>query len=222
MPLPYKNRAEAAHQLADLLQPYADRPDVLVLALPRGGVPIAYEVARALNAPLDLIVVRKLGVPGHEELAMGAVAMGGIRVLNDEVIWGLAISDEAIEQVTTAEQQELRRRERVYRGERPAPTIQGRFVILIDDGLATGATMRAAVAAVRQLQTAWIVVAVPVAAPEAIAALRGETDEVVCPATPEPFLGIGRWYEDFAQMTDEEVRGLLERAWRYRPLQEGS
>jgi putative phosphoribosyl transferase len=222
MPLPYKNRAEAAHQLADLLQPYADRPDVVVLALPRGGVPIAYEVARALNASLDLMLVRKLGVPGHEELAMGAVAMGGIRVLNDEVIWGLAISDEAIEQVTTAEQQELRRRERAYRGERPAPTIQGRCVILIDDGLATGATMRAAVAAVRQLQPAWIVVAVPVAAPDAIAALRGEADEVVCPATPEPFLGIGRWYEDFAQMTDEEVRGLLERAWRYRPAQEGS
>jgi putative phosphoribosyl transferase len=153
---------------------------------------------------------------------MGAIAVGGTRVLNDEVIRGLAISDEAIERVTAAEQQELRRRDRAYRGERPAPTIQGRCVILIDDGLATGATMRVAVATVRQLQPAETVVAGPVAPPDAIASLQGEADEVVCPATPEPFLGISRWYEDFTQVTDEEVRELLERAWRYLPPREGS
>jgi putative phosphoribosyl transferase len=222
MPLPYKNRTEAACQLADLLQPYADRPDVLIMALPRGGVPIAYEVAKALNASLDLMLVRKLGVPGHEELAMGAVAIGGTRVLNDEVIRGPAISDATIERVTIAKRQELQGRERAYRGKRPAPTIQGRCIILIDDGLATGATMRAAVVAVRQLQPVEIVVAVPVAPPDAIATLREEADAVVCPATPEPFIGISCWYEDFEQVTDEEVHQLLERAWRHRPPQEVS
>jgi putative phosphoribosyl transferase len=220
MPLPYKNRIEAGGQLADLLQPYVNGPDVLILALPRGGVPIAYEVARRLRIELDLMLVRKLGVPGHEELAMGAIAPGGTLVLNEEVIRGLAISDEAIERVAAAEFQELRRREHAYRGERPVPRIQSRRVILVDDGLATGATMRAAVAVVRQEQPAEVVVAVPVAPPDTVAALRQEADAVICPATPEPFLGIGRWYEDFAQVTDGDVRALLERARQHRSAHE--
>jgi putative phosphoribosyl transferase len=220
MPLPYKNRTEAAGQLADLLQPYASGPDVLILALPRGGVPIAYEIARRLNMELDLALVRKLGVPGHEELAMGAIAAGGTLVLNEEVIRGLAISDEALDRVVAAELQELRRREHAYRGECPAPRIQGRRVILVDDGLATGATMRAAVAVVRHQQPAEVLVAVPVAPPDTVAALQQEADAVICPATPEPFLGIGRWYEDFAQVTDEDVRALLEGAWQHRPARE--
>jgi predicted phosphoribosyltransferase len=220
MPLPYKNRTEAAGQLADLLQAYANRPDVLVLALPRGGVPIAYEVARRLNIELDLMLVRKLGVPGHEELAMGAIAPGGTQVLNEEVIRGLAIAAATIERVAAAELQELRRRERAYRGERHAPRIQGRRVILIDDGLATGATMRAAIAVVRHQQAAEVIVAVPVAPPDTIAALRQEVDVVICPATPEHFLGVGFWYEDFAQVTDEDVRALLQRAWQHWPAPE--
>lgn len=220
MPLPYKNRAEAAGQLADLLQAYANRPDVLVLALPRGGVPIAYEVARRLNIELDLMLVRKLGVPGHEELAMGAIAPGGTQVLNEEVIRGLAIAEATIERVAAAELQELRRRERAYRGERPAPRIQDRRIILVDDGLATGATMRAAMAVVRHQEAAEVVVAVPVAPPDTVAALRQEADAVICPATPEPFLGVGFWYEDFAQVMDEDVRALLQRAWQHWPAPE--
>jgi putative phosphoribosyl transferase len=220
MPLPYKNRTEAAGQLADLLQPYASGPEVLILALPRGGVPIAYEITRRLNLELDLALVRKLGVPGHEELAMGAIASGGTLVLNEEVIRGLAISDAALDRVVAAELQELRRREHAYRGERPAPRTQGRRVILVDDGLATGATMRAAVAVVRHQQPAEVLVAVPVAPPDTVAALQQEADAVICPATPEPFLGIGRWYEDFAQVTDEDVRALLEGAWQHRPARE--
>jgi predicted phosphoribosyltransferase len=220
MPLPYKDRTEAAGQLVDLLQPYASGPHGLILALPRGGVPVAYEIARRLHLELDLMLVRKLGVPGHAELAMGAIAPGGTLVLNEEVIRGLAISDEAIDRVAAAELQELRRRERTYRGERPAPRVQGRRVILVDDGLATGATMRAAVAVVRHQQPAEVVVAVPVAPPDTVAALRQAADVVICPATPEPFLGIGRWYEDFAQVTDEDVRALLARAWQQRPAHE--
>lgn len=216
----YMNRTEAAGQLADLLQSYANRPDVVVLALPRGGVPIAYDIAKRLNSALDLMLVRKLGVPGHEELAMGAVAAGGVRVLNVEIIRGLALSDETIERVAAVELQELGRRERTYRGQRPTPSIQGRHVILVDDGLATGATMRAAIAMVRQQQPAEVVVAVPVAPSATIEALRQEADAVICPATPEPFLGIGRWYEDFPQVTDEEVRALLERAWQRQPAHE--
>jgi putative phosphoribosyl transferase len=219
MHLPYENRVEAGRMLATLLTPYARRPDVLVLGLPRGGVPVAYEVARALEASLDLLLVRKLGLPGHTELAMGAIATGGIRVLNPEVVEGLGVPAAVIEKVVAVELQELQRRARVYRGDRPTPQIEGRCVLLIDDGLATGATMRAAIAAVRQQQPARLVVAVPVAPPATIAVLRKEADAVVCPATPEPFFGIGQWYDDFTQVTDDEVRALLRRAWQPQPEQ---
>jgi putative phosphoribosyl transferase len=211
MHLPYANRAEAGRVLATWLTHYTSRTDILVLGLPRGGVPVAYEVARALKAPLDLMLVRKLGLPGHEELAMGAIATGGIRVLNLEVVEGLGVPATVIDKVVATELQELQRRERVYRGDRPTPQIEGRCVILVDDGLATGATMRAAIAAVRQQKPAWLVVAVPVAPAATIAVLRKEADVVVCPATPEPFFGIGQWYEDFTQVTDDEVRDLLKR-----------
>jgi putative phosphoribosyl transferase len=216
MPLPYRNRADAGLQLAEALKHSANRPDVFVLALPRGGVPIAYEVAKAFDAPLDLLLVRKLGVPGQEELAMGAVAMGGIRVLQDEVIRELAISDAELERVVTEERQALQHCAHAYWGERPAPAIQGRCVILVDDGLATGATMRAAIGAVRQQASAEIVVAVPIAPQDTITALSEEVDYVVCLATPQPFISISRWYKDFAPVTDAEVRDLLRRAWRNR------
>ncbi|MFL5802539.1 MAG: phosphoribosyltransferase [Roseiflexaceae bacterium] len=210
--LPFRDRREAGRLLAATLTAYANRPDVLVLALPRGGVPVAYEVARALGAPLDVFLVRKLGVPGHEELAMGAIATGGVRVLNKEVVRALGIPDYVIEAVTAKEQQELERRERLYRGGRPPPDVRGRTVILVDDGLATGATMYAAVQALRQQQPASIVVAVPIAAPETCAELSEEVDEIICAVTPEPFHAIGLWYEDFSPTTDEEVRDLLARA----------
>jgi putative phosphoribosyl transferase len=177
-----------------------------------------YEVAQTLKAPLDLMLVRKLGVPGHEELAMGAIATGGIRVLNAEVIEGLGLSDAEIERIAAREQQELQRRDQVYRGTRPPPDMEGRCVILVDDGLATGATMRSAVAAVHQQKPTRLVVAVPVAPLHTVARLR-EADEVVCPSTPEPFFSIGLWYEDFAPVTDEDVRVLLEQAWREQPEQ---
>ena len=208
---PFRDRSEAGRLLAAKLAAYANRPDVLVLALPRGGVPVAYEVARALGAPLDVFLVRKLGVPGHEELAMGAVATGGVRVLNDQVVRALRIPDYVIDAVAAQEQQELARRERLYRGGRPPPDVRGRTVILVDDGLATGATMHAAIKALRQLQPARLVVAVPTAAPETCEALRAEVDEVICAITPEPFYAVGLWYEDFSQTTDEEVRDLLAR-----------
>lgn len=213
----YKNRVDAAQVLAESLTQYAGRCDVLVLGLPRGGVPIACIVANTLNATVDLMLVRKLGVPGHEELAMGAIATGGIRVLNTDVVTELDIPPEVIEQETEVELLELRRRERVYRGERPVPDLEDRCVILIDDGLATGATMRAAITAVRQQGPTQLVVAVPVAPPSTIASLSEEVDEVVCPATPEPFFGIGLWYDEFEQITDEEVRTLLNRVWRNHP-----
>ena len=222
MLLPYKNRRQAGRELAKALQPCAHRPDVLILALPRGGVPVAYEVAKALNIPLDLMLVRKLGLPGHEELAIGAIATGGIRVLNTEVIEGMAISEAQIERIAAAELQELRRREKTYRGERPSAEVQGRCVILIDDGLATGATMQAAIAAIRQQRPAEILVAVPVAPKDTVALLRDQADAVICPATPEPFLGVGRWYEDFTQITDAEVRDLLGRLWQEQPERESS
>jgi putative phosphoribosyl transferase len=208
----FRDRNEAGRMLAAKLTVYANRPDVLVLALPRGGVPVAYEVARALNAPLDVFLVRKLGLPGHEELAMGAIASGGVRVLNDQVVRALNIPDYVIDAVAFWEKQELGRRERVYRGDRPPPDVQGRTVILVDDGLATGATMLAAVKALRQMQPARIVVAVPTASPETCDLLRAEADDVICAITPEPFHAVGLWYEDFSQTTDEEVRELLARS----------
>jgi putative phosphoribosyl transferase len=217
MHLRYINRSEAARPLAEALQPYAGRSDVLILGLPRGGVPVAYKVAQTLKVSLDLMLVRKLGVPGHEELAMGAIATGGIRVLNDDVVEGLGISDADIERIAAREQQELQRRDRVYRGNRPPPDMEGQCVILVDDGLATGATMRSAIAAVRRQNPARLVVAVPVAPLHTVARLREEADEVVCPATPEPFFSIGQWYEDFAPVSDEDVRALLEQAWREQP-----
>jgi putative phosphoribosyl transferase len=208
----FRDRADAGRQLGSRLEAYAGRPDVLVLALPRGGVPVAYEVARALHAPLDVFLVRKLGLPGHQELAMGAIATGGVRVLNEDVVRALDIPDDVIETVAAEEREELERRERIYRGDRPAPDVRGRTVILVDDGLATGSTMRAAVAALRQQQPARIIVAVPVGAAETCAELNGEADEAVCLRTPEPFYAVGLWYEDFSQTTDEEVRDLLRRA----------
>ena len=209
---PYRDRSEAGRYLAEKLADYAGRLDVLVLALPRGGVPVAYEVARALGAPLDVFLVRKLGVPGHEELALGAIATSGVCLLNDDVVRGLRIPPEVIDQVAATERAELERREQDYRGDRPAPDVRGRTVILIDDGLATGASMRAAVAALRQGQPARIVVAVPISAPSTCEEFQDEVDEVVCARTPEPFYAVGLWYEDFSQTTDVVVRDLLARA----------
>jgi predicted phosphoribosyltransferase len=212
MDMTFRDRTEAGQALARQLTSYAHRSDVLVLGLPRGGVPVAYAVARALHAPLDTLLVRKLGVPGQEELAMGAIASGGSRVLNEAVVQGLSIPEQVVEAVTSREQQELSRREHLYRGDRPGLKVQGHIVILVDDGLATGATMRAAITALREQRPAWVVVAVPVAPPAVYQALRAVADEVVCLLTPEPFFGVGRWYGDFSPITDEEVRGLLERA----------
>lgn len=208
----YRDRIEAGKRLATQLTEYADRADVLVLALPRGGVPVAFEVAKVLHAPLDIFLVRKLGVPGHEELAMGAIATGGVRVINEDVVRYLNIPDEVIDAVAMDEQQELERRERAYRDGRAAPDVQGRTVILVDDGLATGSTMRAAAIALRQQQPASIVVAVPVASSQTCDEFREEVDDIVCAVTPEPFRGVGQWYEDFSQTTDEEVHDLLKRA----------
>jgi predicted phosphoribosyltransferase len=210
-PKRFSDRREAGRLLAAKLAAYANRPDVVVLALPRGGVPVAFEVAQALNAPLDVFVVRKLGVPGYEELAMGAVATGGLRVLNDQIVQDLRIPDYVIDRVAAEEGEELTRRERAYRGGRPPLDVRGRTVILVDDGLATGATMRAAVMALRQHRPAHIVVAVPTASPETCEELKTEVDEVVCAITPEPFHAVGYWYEDFTQTTDQEVRELLAR-----------
>jgi predicted phosphoribosyltransferase len=205
----FRDRREAGRLLAAKLTNYANRLDTIVLALPRGGVPVAYEVA--LDVPLDVFVVRKLGVPGYEELAMGAVATGSVRVLNDQLVTRLGIPEHVIEAVAAREQQELARRERLYRGGRPPPDVRGRAVILVDDGLATGATMHAAIHALRQQQPARIVVAVPTASPETCEEMRAEVDDVICATTPEPFHAVGLWYQDFSQTTDEEVRELLAR-----------
>jgi putative phosphoribosyl transferase len=205
----FRDRRDAGRQLAAALSDYAGRPDLVVLALPRGGVPVAYEVATALGAPLDVFLVRKLGVPGREELAMGAIASGGVRVVNDEVVRELGIPDELIDAVAAAELQELRRREQAYRDGRPAPPVRGKTVILVDDGLATGSSMRAAVEALRRVGPARIVVAVPVAAPEVCAEFEDLADDAVCARTPVPFRAVGLWYDDFSQTTDEEVRALL-------------
>ena len=205
----FQDRRDAGRALADALRKYAGRDDVVVLALPRGGVPVAYEVARALGVPLDLFLVRKLGTPGHRELAMGAIASGGVRVLNDDVVRWYGIPKDAIEAVAREEERELVRRERAYREGRESVPIEGRVAILVDDGLATGSTMRAAVKAVRQLGPSAVVVAVPVGARETCDELSAIADEVACLRTPEPFAAVGQWYLDFEQTTDEEVRRLL-------------
>lgn len=209
---PFRDRAEAGRLLAETVREYGGRDDVVVLALPRGGVPVGFEVAKALNAPLDVFVVRKLGLPGQEELAMGAIASGGARVLNQELIRALGIPEEIVEQVTQEEQRELERREREYRDGRPPIDVHGKTVILVDDGLATGSSMRAAVLALKQKEPAQIVVAVPVAPRESCLELQSVADRVVCAVTPEPFWGVGQWYGDFSQTSDEEVRDLLRRA----------
>lgn len=208
----FHDRREAGQTLARMLTGYADRPDAIVLALPRGGVPVGFEVARALNLPLDVFLVRKLGLPGQEELAMGAIASGGVRVLNHEVIEALDVPPEVVDDVAAAEERELARRERLYRDDRPPLDVRGKTVILVDDGLATGSTMRAAVAALRQRGPARIIVAVPVGAAETCAALGQEADHVVCAFVPERFHAVGLWYQNFDQTTDEEVHDLLEQA----------
>jgi len=208
-PVRFRDRSDAGRRLAEKLAAYADRPDIVVLGLPRGGVPVAFEVARTLAAPLEVFVVRKLGVPGHEELAMGAVATGGVRVFNDEIVQGLGIPEDQIDAVAARELQELARRERAYRNGRAPLDVTGKTVILVDDGLATGATMRAAVRALKQQGPERIVVAVPTASPNTSAGLKAEADEVVCVITPEPFVAVGYWYDDFSQTTDAEVGDLL-------------
>jgi putative phosphoribosyl transferase len=208
----FTDRRNAGRVLARKLSAYAGHTDVIVLALPRGGVPVGYEVALALHTPLDIFIVRKLGLPGREELAIGAIASGGIRVLNNDIIRVLNVPEEVINIVARNELQELQRRERDYRGESPAPDVRDRKVILIDDGLATGASMRAAVTGVRAQHPARIIIAVPAASPEMCDAFEFEVDEMVCGMTPEPFYGLSRWYEDFSQTTDEEVRMFLKEA----------
>jgi putative phosphoribosyl transferase len=214
----FEDRAEAGRVLATKLAAYADRPDVLVLALPRGGVPVAAEVARALHAPLDVFVVRKLGVPGREELAMGALASGGICVLNEDAVDAYGISGDTIQEEIVREQQEIARQERAFRGDRSMVEIRGRTVILIDDGLATGSTMRAAVVALRRQDPARIVVGVPVGAVETCAEFQQEADEVICAQMPRPFYGVGMWFDDFSQTTDEEVREALRRSEEFAAL----
>jgi len=208
---PFRDRVEAGELLAEGLSHYRDRDDVIVLALPRGGVPVAAEIARRLHVPFDVFVVRKLGVPGHEELAMGAIASGGVRLLNDEVVGPLGIPANVIDAVAGREQIELERREELYRGTRAPVGLVGKTVILVDDGLATGSTMRAAVKAVRQQGPAQVIVAVPVGAPETCATLAREADDVVCLRTPDPFVAVGLWYRDFTPTSDREVRALLGR-----------
>ena len=214
MPARYRDRREAGRRLASLLPTYADQPDVIALALPRGGVPVAFEVALSLRAPLDLFIVRKLGLPDHEELAMGAIAIGGVRILDEKVIRSFGVTDAEVAEITATARHELERRARRYRGDRPLPDVRGKTVILVDDGLATGSTMFAAVTALRKQGAKRIVVAVPIAPPETCDAFRPLVDEIVCAMTPERFHAVGLWYEDFTQTTDEEVHDLLERAAR--------
>jgi putative phosphoribosyl transferase len=208
----FTDRAEGGRKLAEQLAAYANRDDVVVLALPRGGVPVAFEVASALAAPMDVFIVRKLGVPGHPELAMGAIATGGVLVLSHDIINELGIPETLVEQVAVREQLELNRRQRLYRGDRPFPSLTGKTAILVDDGLATGATMEAAATAVRRLEPAGVVVAVPVCAPEARTRLQAVADAVVCVMAPEAFRAVGLWYQTFDQTEDAEVVELLRRA----------
>lgn len=205
----FRNRTEAGQLLAVRLRSYANRADALVLGLPRGGVPVAYEVAKALNVPLDICLVRKLGVPAHKELAMGAIASDGVRVLNYDIVSWLGISSKTVDDVAAREWKELQRRDRTYRGDRPRPEIRDRTVIVVDDGIATGATMKAAIAVLQQQQPAHLIVAIPVAPPQICTELSREVDSVVCLITPQDFYAIGVWYEDFSQTTDDTVRELL-------------
>lgn len=213
-PRPFRDREQAGRILADRLKHYANRTDVIVLALPRGGLPVGVEVAAALRAPIDVFVVRKLGAPGQPELAMGAIASGGVRVLNDDVVQSLNVTNDAIDRVAQAEQHELERRERLYRGDRAFPRLTDQVVILVDDGLATGSTMRAAVRAVRHHRPSRVVVGVPTGAAETCEEFRNEVDEIVCVIAPEGFQAVGVWYEEFPQVSDEEVRELLARSSR--------
>ncbi len=210
----FRDRVEAGQYLAERLLQYADAPDAVVLGLPRGGVVVASEVARKLELPLDIFLVRKLGVPGYEELAMGAIASGGVRVMNEDVLRQISVSESTIEAVTRREERELLRREEAYRGDRPRLDVKDLTVILVDDGLATGATMRAAVKALRRQGPKRLVVAVPTAAPDTCDEFRAEVDEILCAMTPTPFYAVGAWYEDFSQTTDEEVQQLLKAARR--------
>jgi putative phosphoribosyl transferase len=212
----FPNRTEAGQELAERLRKYANRKDVIVLGVPRGGVPVAFEVAIALGAPLDVLVLRKLGVPGHEELAFGAIGSGGVRVLDLDIVEGLGISELDIERVTAAEKEELNRRERAYRGTRGPLDVSGMIVILVDDGIATGSSMRAAIRALRQMTPARIVIATPVAPASTCNRLKFDIDELVCVEMPEPFYGVGQFYEDFSPVSDEEVNELLDRA-SHRP-----
>jgi predicted phosphoribosyltransferase len=215
----FLNRREAGKELAGKLMEYAHRPDVLVLALPRGGVPVGYEIALALKAQLDIFLVRKLGLPGHEELAIGAIASGGIQILNQDIVHSLGIDASTISSILVAQLQELDRREQLYRGNRPVPDIKDRKVIIVDDGLATGASMRAALMGLRTHFPERVVVAIPAAAPQAIELLSSQVDEIAYLIAPDPFEGVGRWYEDFTQTTDEEVHSLLEAAGKLLPPQ---
>ncbi|HBY45695.1 MAG TPA: phosphoribosyltransferase [Chloroflexi bacterium] len=205
----FRNRRDAGRELAQRLAGWGGRDDVIILALPRGGVPVADEIARELDAPLDVLLVRKLGVPGHEELAMGAIASGGVRMVNDEVIGSLRLPLSVIDEVAEREQRELERRERAFRDDLPPPAVSGRVVILVDDGLATGATMRVAIEALRLQSPGRIVVAVPVGSPDTVRSVALLVDEVVCLLTPESFFAVGQWYGDFSQVTDADVRAIL-------------
>jgi len=218
MDIPFHDRAEAGRSLAERLRNYARRDDVVILALPRGGVPVGFEVAKALEAPLDVFIVRKLGLPGQEELAMGAIASSGGIVLNEDVVAMAHVPRRVIGQVAAEERQELIRREREYRGDRPPPDLAGKICILVDDGLATGASMKAAAMALRERGPARVVVAVPVAAASTCVEFRQIVDEVVCAMSPEPFHAVGLWYEDFSQTSDQEVRELLVKAQQMFPM----
>lgn len=210
----YRDRRDAGRTLSARLANWRGRDDVIVLALPRGGAPVADEIARELGAPLDVVLVRKLGVPGHEELAMGAIASGGVRVLNDEVVGPLGLSSAAIDEVAAREQRELDRRERAYRDDLPPPDVAGKVVILVDDGLATGSTVRAAIEALRRQDPRRIVVAVPVGAPATCRAIGRLADETICALTPKSFYAVGQWYDDFSEVTDDDVRSILARSRR--------